>query len=57
MALGILAALASGVLAFERLVTVETAYRAIAISVLLLALPGFVLNIITIVRIKGNDGA
>jgi hypothetical protein len=57
MALGVIAGLTTGVLAFERLVTVETAYQAIVVFVVMLALPGFVLNIITIIRRRGNDRA
>jgi len=57
MALGVVAVLAVGALAFEKVVTVETAVTAVAASVLLVVLPGFLLHIVTVVRARRGSGA
>jgi lipopolysaccharide export LptBFGC system permease protein LptF len=57
MGLGVLIGVVSGVLAFERVITVEIAYGAMAISLFLLGLPGFVLHMVTVARIRKSNGA
>ena len=57
MGFSVLTGLASGILAFEKLVTVETAYGAIAISFFLIGLPGFILHMVTVVRTRKSNGA
>lgn len=57
MGLGLIAVIVIGALAFARLVTVETASSALAFSVLLIGLPGFVLHIVTIIRTRNRDRA
>ena len=60
MGLGVIAGLVTGILAFERLVTVETAYSAMAVSFFVFGLPGFVLHmitVVTVVRMKRRNDA
>jgi len=57
MALGVVAVLVVGALAFERVVTVDTAITTVAVSVLLVVLPGFLLHIITVARARRGSGA
>jgi hypothetical protein len=57
MAFGVVAVLAIGALAFGKVVTVETAVSAVAASVSLILLPGFLLHIVTVVRARRGSGA
>ena len=57
MGVGVIAAIIVGTLAFAKLVSVETASGAIAVSVLFICLPGFLLHIVTMIRTRNRDGA
>lgn len=57
MGLFVLTGLASGILAFEKVVTTETAYGAMTVSFFVIGLPGFILHMVTVIRTRNSNGA
>jgi hypothetical protein len=57
MGLSVLVGVTTGVLAFEKVVTVEMAYGAMVTAFLLLFLPGFILHLVVVARTRGSNGA
>ena len=57
MAVGIVAAMTAGALAFGRLLPTDIAITIVKVALLAAGLPGFILNMVVVVRRSQNRGA